>query len=84
MPLHEGVTAFLTQMGEQGVKPIHESTPDEVRALTAGLAELYGEGPAMERVDNVTIRSTVGRSRPGSSSPRHCGACSSTTTAAGG
>lgn len=55
MPLLDAVSAFLGQMAEQGVKPIHESTPEEVRALTAGLAELYGEGPAMERVDDVTI-----------------------------
>jgi acetyl esterase len=55
MPLHEGVAAFLTEMAEQGVKPIHESTPEEVRALTAGLAELYGQGPEMARVEDTTI-----------------------------
>ena len=55
MPLNEGVSAFLAEMAEQGVKPIHESTPEEVRALTAGLAELYGQGPDMGRVEDTTI-----------------------------
>jgi acetyl esterase/lipase len=55
MPLKDELTAFLTEMAAQGVKPIHESTPEEVRGLTAGLAELYGEGPEMARVEDTTI-----------------------------
>jgi acetyl esterase len=55
MPLNDALTAFLTEMAAQGVKPIHESTPEEVRALTAGLAELYGQGPDMARVTDTTI-----------------------------
>jgi len=55
MPLNDALTAFLAEMAAQGVKPIHESTPDEVRGLTAGLAELYGTGPDMERVEDTTI-----------------------------
>jgi acetyl esterase len=55
MPLNDALTAFLTEMAEQGVKPIHESTPEEVRALTAGLSELYGTGPEMARVEDTTI-----------------------------
>ncbi len=55
MPLNEALTAFLTEMAEQGVKPIHESTPEEVRALTAGLSELFGTGPDMARVEDTTI-----------------------------
>ena len=55
MPLNEALTAFLTEMAEQGVKPIHESTPEEVRGLTAGLSELYGVGPDMARVEDTTI-----------------------------
>src|SRR4051794_31503578 len=55
MPLNDALTAFLTEMAAQGVKPIHESTPEEVRGLTAGLSQLYGEGPEMARVENTTI-----------------------------
>jgi acetyl esterase len=55
MPLNDALTAFLTEMAEQGVKPIHESTPEEVRGLTAGLAELFGTGPDMARVEDTTI-----------------------------
>ena len=55
MPLNDALTAFLAEMAQQGVKPIHESTPDEVRGLTAGLAELYGTGPDMTRVEDTTI-----------------------------
>ena len=55
MPLLDALNAFLAEMAEQGVKPIHESTPEEVRALTAGLAELYGKGPDMARVEDTTI-----------------------------
>ena len=85
MPLNEALTAFLTEMAEQGVKPIHESTPEEVRGLTAGLSELYGTGPDMARVEDTTIpveggeiaaRILVPTDRPA--------ACSSTTTAAAG
>jgi acetyl esterase/lipase len=55
MPLNDALTAFLTEMAAQGVKPIHESTPEEVRGLTAGLSELFGTGPEMERVEDTTI-----------------------------
>jgi acetyl esterase len=55
MPLNDALTAFLTEMAAQGVKPIHESTPEEVRALTAGLSELFGTGPEMARVEDTTI-----------------------------
>jgi len=55
MPLNDALTAFLTEMAASGVKPIAESTPEEVRSLTAGLAELFGSGPEMERVEDHTI-----------------------------
>lgn len=55
MPLNDELTAFLTEMAATGVKPIHESTPEEVRNLTAQLAGLYGAGPAMARVEDHRI-----------------------------
>jgi acetyl esterase len=73
MPLNDALTAFLTEMAASGVKPIAESTPEEVRALTASLAELYGSGPEMERVEDrmvpveggsIAARVLVPRGRP--------------------
>jgi len=55
MPLNEALVAFLTEMHESGLKPIEESTPDEVRALLAGLKELFPAGPEMARVEDHTV-----------------------------
>jgi acetyl esterase len=55
MPLNDELTAFLTEMAASGVKPIHESTPEEVRNLTAELAALNGAGPEMARVEDHRI-----------------------------
>ncbi|HWM22067.1 MAG TPA: alpha/beta hydrolase [Ilumatobacteraceae bacterium] len=55
MPLNDALTAFLTEMAASGVKPIADSTPEEVRNLTASLAELFGSGPEMERVEDHEI-----------------------------
>ena len=55
MTLDEATAGFLAQMAESGAKPLHEMTPAEARALTAGLGELFGPGPDMARVDNTTV-----------------------------
>jgi acetyl esterase len=55
MPLSEANTAFLTELAASGAKPIEESTPEEVRALTAELKELYGTGPEMARIEDHKI-----------------------------
>lgn len=60
MPLDAATTAFLTEMAESGAKPIHESTPEEVRMLIAELSKLYGAGPAMARVEDHTVASSDG------------------------
>lgn len=60
MPLDDATTAFLGQMLEAGMKPIHESTPEEVRALGPMLLEMYGEGPSMARVEDVSVPSDEG------------------------
>jgi acetyl esterase len=64
MPLRDEVTAFLTEMAASGVKPIEESTPEEVRALVADLKELYGSGPEMARVEEHTVAGVDGGSFP--------------------
>jgi acetyl esterase/lipase len=55
MPLRDEITAFLTEMAESGAKPIAESTPEEVRALSAELKELYGTGPEMAKIEDHKI-----------------------------
>jgi acetyl esterase len=55
MPLNESCTAFLTEMVASGAKPIDESTPEEVRALTAEFKDLYGTGPEMARVEDHKV-----------------------------
>jgi acetyl esterase len=55
MPLNDALTEFLTEMAATGAKPIHESTPEEVRSLTAQLAGLFGAGPEMARVEDHRI-----------------------------
>jgi acetyl esterase len=64
MPLRDEITAFLTEMAASGVKPIEESSPEEVRALVADLKELYGTGPEMARVEEHTVRGADGGSFP--------------------
>lgn len=55
MALDAATMAFLQQMAESGAKPIHESTPEEVRALGEGLKDAYGEGPAVADVQHHHI-----------------------------
>lgn len=61
MPLDAATTAFLNQMAEAGGKPIHESTPEEVRALGVMLSEMYGPGPEMARVEEHQVQTGDGQ-----------------------
>jgi acetyl esterase len=60
MTLDEATAQFLKQMGEAGGRPLHELTPGEARALGGALGELSGAGPAMARVEEVTLGSDDG------------------------
>ena len=51
---------FLQQLAEAGGKPLHECTPEEARALGAGVAELNGPAPAMARVEDHSIATSDG------------------------
>jgi acetyl esterase len=55
MALDQATTALLQQMAESGAKPLHEMTPEEARGFGGALRELYGPGPEMARVEDVTI-----------------------------
>ena len=55
MALDLATRTFLEQMAAAGGKPLHESTPEEARALGAGLAALAGPGPGMARVEEHSV-----------------------------
>ena len=46
---------LLDEMAAGGGKPLHQSTPEEARALGAAMAELAGPAPAMGRVEDHDI-----------------------------
>ena len=60
MALDTATVKFLKQMAEGDGKPIHESTPEEARALGTMLAELAGPAPEMERVEECSIEGQDG------------------------
>jgi acetyl esterase len=51
---------FVEQMASAGGKPLHESTPEEARALGGALAALVGPAPAMARVEEHTVSAPGG------------------------
>ncbi|MCU1502556.1 MAG: esterase [Ilumatobacteraceae bacterium] len=58
--LNEANGEFLAQMAASGAKGIAESTPEEVRAMVAGMVELFGTGPEMARSEDHTITTDDG------------------------
>jgi len=64
MALDEATTQFLATMAESGAKPLHEMTPAEAREVTAGLKEMYGPGPEMARVEELSAPAADGASVP--------------------
>jgi acetyl esterase len=63
MGLDMATVKFLEQMAEGDGKPLHESTPEEVRAFGAAMAELAGPAPDMVRVSETTIDQPGGKTR---------------------
>ncbi|SFK54266.1 alpha/beta hydrolase [Geodermatophilus ruber] len=55
MALDQATSALLQQMAESGGKPLHEMTPEEARGFGGALRELYGPGPEMARVEDISI-----------------------------
>ncbi|MFW0795890.1 alpha/beta hydrolase [Gordonia sp. CPCC 205515] len=64
MSLDEATTAFLAQAAEDGGKPLYEMTPDEVRSMNDSFIELYGPGPDMASVENLTVEAADGYEIP--------------------
>ena len=53
--LDEPSATFLASMAESGLPPLHELTPRAAREAGARMAELYGRGPEMARVQDVEL-----------------------------
>jgi acetyl esterase len=64
MALDDATTAFLTEMAQSGMKPIHEMTPAEARALGVMLRDMYGPGPDLARVTDERVTTSDGSSFP--------------------
>jgi acetyl esterase len=62
--LDHATAAMLAQFAESGGKPLHESTPEEARALGAALAEMCGPGPRMARREDITVAAADGYEIP--------------------
>jgi acetyl esterase len=64
MALDEATSRLLAGMAESGGKPLHEMTPEEARGFGATLRELYGPGPEVASVTEMSIPSPDGGSIP--------------------
>jgi len=60
MPLHPQAKALLANIEESGLPPLYELSPVDARAQAAVLTELVGAGPAVARVEAVSIPTTAG------------------------
>jgi acetyl esterase len=64
MALDDATAAFLAQAAEGGGKALHEMTPDEVRSMNDTFIDLYGPGPEMASVENLTVEAADGHAIP--------------------
>jgi acetyl esterase len=60
MPIDPQAQAFLDEMIAAGGPPLHESSVEEARAVTASLPEILGPGPEIASVRDITIRGPAG------------------------
>ena len=53
--LDHATRKLLEDFASSGGKPLHESTPEEARALSASLAAMAGPAPRMARIDDHVV-----------------------------
>ncbi len=58
--LDDASSRFLAEMAASGALPIHELTAQQAREAGRQMVELYGPGPEMARVENLTIAAADG------------------------
>ncbi|TWU54398.1 Carboxylesterase NlhH [Rubripirellula tenax] len=59
MSLHPQAQAFVDSIAERNPPAWQELTPDEARAAFAGLTELFGTGPDIKRVEDITLAGDI-------------------------
>src|SRR5690606_42007862 len=55
MALDDATRDFLAQAAAAGGPPLHEMTVEQAREMNAGLTPLYGTGPELASVQDVTL-----------------------------
>lgn len=60
MPIDDATMQFLAHMQAADAPPLETMTPDQARALGPILQQLYGSGPDMKSVRQVTVPTSVG------------------------
>lgn len=55
MALDEATRAFLAQMAESGMPPLHEMSPTDARGLGGALRDMYGPGPEVGDVSEHAV-----------------------------
>lgn len=55
MALDEATSSFLAAAAQAGGPGLHEMTPAQAREMNAGLDALFGQGPELPSVEDVTI-----------------------------
>ncbi|HLJ01816.1 MAG TPA: alpha/beta hydrolase fold domain-containing protein, partial [Solirubrobacteraceae bacterium] len=60
--LDQASAGLLKRLATSGLPPLHELAPDDARAAGTCMAELYGQGPDMARVREITLPTGDGAS----------------------
>jgi len=60
MTLDPATTALLTELSSADAPLLHQLSPQDARAISDALMDLYGPGPELERVDNLTVPTIAG------------------------
>ena len=64
MALDHATKRILEELAASGAKPLHESTPEEARELSASLAAMAGPAPRMARAEDPTVTAADGHAVP--------------------
>jgi len=51
----EATSALMAEFAESGLKPLHEMTPEEARALEGAWRDMYGAGPEVGSVSDEAV-----------------------------
>ncbi|MGI4954023.1 MAG: alpha/beta hydrolase [Janthinobacterium lividum] len=60
MPLNPTIATMLAQLAAAGRPALSAGTPEQARQMMSGMREAYGAGPAVRRVEALTIPTRAG------------------------